>query len=396
MYNTRVDRPVDWRDPFVLVCWWMAVVRLVFEQPSFANFHNYFKTTTRLLCHVCNFVRTFPIASNPLSNRSRTPRNRNAIPNPANPTPISAKKERNKFGTKFLTWHQLVQKCPLPFLQRVVLTSRIFASFSVLFGGSFKGNPFLQNFLIPKTARGPRSETKCAGNLNLSLCSSFAHLDCLDVEDLRNNRHRAWYSICHFHVTLLCEKTSLFPIGFRSEGKWGRMLFATSRQGVALWWFDTAGRRAYVCSMVSRGGLGIPPWMPLHTQCALHLVSYSILQVLKCNSCWDRAISSYEKLGLDDKSVVDKLDLQVDDRSILWKKLFLFSCWKLIRNTDWLVSECVNHKPSSSQIPAGTLNFKKFVYSITSCIIFWGIYSLCKSVTGSILEFLSLHVGTYS
>lgn len=35
---------------------------------------------------------TFPIASSPLSNKSKTPRNKNAIPNPARPTPISVKK----------------------------------------------------------------------------------------------------------------------------------------------------------------------------------------------------------------------------------------------------------------------------------------------------------------
>ena len=32
---------------------------------------------------------TFPMANNPLSNKRQTPRNRNATPNPANPTPIS-------------------------------------------------------------------------------------------------------------------------------------------------------------------------------------------------------------------------------------------------------------------------------------------------------------------
>ena len=32
---------------------------------------------------------TFPIANNPLSKSKQTPRNRNATPNPARPTPIS-------------------------------------------------------------------------------------------------------------------------------------------------------------------------------------------------------------------------------------------------------------------------------------------------------------------
>jgi len=36
-------------------------------------------------------ILTFPIANNPLSNRSTTPRNRKNMPNPANPTPISEK-----------------------------------------------------------------------------------------------------------------------------------------------------------------------------------------------------------------------------------------------------------------------------------------------------------------
>ena len=34
-------------------------------------------------------VLTFPIARRPLSKSRQTPRNRNATPNPANPTPIS-------------------------------------------------------------------------------------------------------------------------------------------------------------------------------------------------------------------------------------------------------------------------------------------------------------------
>jgi hypothetical protein len=35
--------------------------------------------------------RMFPMASNPLSNIKSTPKNKNAIPNPAKPTPISGK-----------------------------------------------------------------------------------------------------------------------------------------------------------------------------------------------------------------------------------------------------------------------------------------------------------------
>ena len=34
---------------------------------------------------------TFPMARSPLSKKNKTPRNKNAIPNPAKPTPISGK-----------------------------------------------------------------------------------------------------------------------------------------------------------------------------------------------------------------------------------------------------------------------------------------------------------------
>lgn len=47
---------------------------------------------------------TFPIASNPLSNRSNTPRKRNDTPNPARPTPISAT-ERLKLFSLIKTHH---------------------------------------------------------------------------------------------------------------------------------------------------------------------------------------------------------------------------------------------------------------------------------------------------
>lgn len=36
-----------------------------------------------------NVIHTFPMANKPLSNNNKTPRNTNAIPKPAKPTPIS-------------------------------------------------------------------------------------------------------------------------------------------------------------------------------------------------------------------------------------------------------------------------------------------------------------------
>lgn len=46
-------------------------------------------------------IYTLPIASKPLSNNNKTPRNRKAIPNPANPTPISElNSERNKLKSQ--------------------------------------------------------------------------------------------------------------------------------------------------------------------------------------------------------------------------------------------------------------------------------------------------------
>lgn len=50
------------------------------------------QTCQSLLCQSGNLMQlilTFPMASNPLSNSSSTPRNTNATPNPAKPTPIS-------------------------------------------------------------------------------------------------------------------------------------------------------------------------------------------------------------------------------------------------------------------------------------------------------------------
>lgn len=70
-------------------------IKIKIEKEAIHQFCTEFSFHLRIIFHVVLNVGnhlTFPIASNPLSNRNNTPKNRKAIPNPANPTPISERK----------------------------------------------------------------------------------------------------------------------------------------------------------------------------------------------------------------------------------------------------------------------------------------------------------------